>query len=259
MPKARREAHRFGPAQSGRGELWLPDGVAAKHLPTVVLLHGGFWRPAYTKVLMRPLARALAGAGFAAWNVEYRRLGQLGGGGGWPATFSDVASSLSAVERLPSADPERVVVLGHSAGGLLAFWLAAGAPWPEGEPVPDLPVRAHGVVGLAPVLDLAAAATSGAGQGHVRRLLGGSPEERRGRYRVLSPVELLPLGVPQRIIHGGSDRLVPVHESQRYVDLASAEEDVRLDVLPGVGHRGLLLPRPRVLGPILRALGELTG
>ena len=92
----------------------------------VVLLHGGFWRAQRTLELMRPLAADLAGRGFAAWNLEYRRVGQPGGG--WPGTCEDVAAGLDHLARLAGREPldlDRLVVAGHSAGGHLALWSAA--------------------------------------------------------------------------------------------------------------------------------------
>src|SRR5262245_61264123 len=102
----------------------MPDG-ATEPLPVVVLLHGGFWRGRYGKVLMRPLARAVVANGWAAWNVEYRRVGRLGGGGGWPDTLTDVAAAVDALAAQPGVDLDRVASCGHSAGGHLALWLGA--------------------------------------------------------------------------------------------------------------------------------------
>ena len=94
---------------------------------------------------MTPLARDLAARGFAAWNIEYRRVGQEGGG--WPGTLEDVAAAADAVPGLDGVDPSRVVTVGHSAGGHLALWLAArhriaaGAPGAEPRLRPFAPSR----------------------------------------------------------------------------------------------------------------------
>ena len=152
-----------------------------------VVVHGGFWRQAYGLELGRPLAADLAAAGWAAWNIEYRR---VGGGGGWPATFDDVAAGLDAL-----AGPgqhaaggrlalDRVVAVGHSAGGQLAAWLAA-RPAPAGRRarVRHPQVRLRGVVSQAGVLDLVDASANGVGRGAVEDLLGGRPDAVPGALR----------------------------------------------------------------------------
>ena len=99
-----------------------------------MLLHGGYWQPQYGKLVCRPLARDLARRGYAAWNLEYRRLGTgRGGGGGWPMTFADVADGIDLLADLPAPlDLSRVTVVGHSAGGQLALWAAARPSLPAG-------------------------------------------------------------------------------------------------------------------------------
>jgi len=119
--------HRYGAEPAQFGELWLPDGAPAG---TVVVIHGGFWRARYDLSLGRPLAADLAARGYAAWNLEYRR---ALAGGGWPATFEDVAAGIDLLATLP-VDSSRVVAVGHSAGGHLAAWAAGRAKLPPGAP-----------------------------------------------------------------------------------------------------------------------------
>ncbi len=132
----------YGDGEDQVGDLWVPDGPAP--WPVAVLLHGGYWRARWGRDLMDGLAADLAARGFAAWNLEYRR---VGAGGGWPATFDDVAAGLDAVADLDGVDPGRVAVVGHSAGGHLALWLAsrtrASAPgsWSRWRPWPTCPSR----------------------------------------------------------------------------------------------------------------------
>ena len=121
----------YGPQPAQFGELHLPERPAGRRIGVAVVLHGGFWRQAYGLELGRPLAADLAAAGVAAWNVEYRR---VGGGGGWPATFADVAAAWTA--RRPDRAP--------AAGSTWIGWSPSGTPpagtsppgWPPG---PDFP------------------------------------------------------------------------------------------------------------------------
>lgn len=206
----------------------------------MALIHGGFWRARYTKALMRALAAAVVGQGWAAWNVEYRRVGPGGGGGGWPTTFDDVAAAVRRLSSMGGIDAGRVATCGHSAGGQLALWVA-------GEPEVEL----CAAVSLAGVLDMHAAARSRVGARAVQALLGGAPDEVPERYLRASPLARLPLGVPQLVVHGTGDTVVPPDMSERYVAAAAvAGDDVRGVALPGVGHRGVIARR----GPACRAV-----
>jgi acetyl esterase/lipase len=166
----------YGPGADRFGELWRPAGDGP--WPVVVLLHGGFWRAQRTLELMRPLAADLAGRGFAAWNLEYRRVGQPGGG--WPGTCEDVAAGLDHLARLAGREPldlDRLVVAGHSAGGHLALWSASRAGLPAGAPGAGPLVAPRLVVSLAGVCDLHAGAAGGIGEGAVAEFLGASPDQ----------------------------------------------------------------------------------
>jgi dipeptidyl aminopeptidase/acylaminoacyl peptidase len=201
-----------------------------------VVLHGGFWRAQYGRKLMRPLCEDLRGRGWAAWNLEYRRLGVLSGGG-WPNTLIDVARGIDHLADLPASralDLDRVVAIGHSAGGHLAAWAASRT-----EPR----VRVCGAVVQAGVVDLRLAWERRLSKGVVRRFIGGTPEERPERYASASPAEHLPLGVPLLLTHGALDDTVPVEMSRRFAESARAEGDeVDLVELPAEGHFGHIDP-----------------
>jgi acetyl esterase/lipase len=214
-------------------DLTVPDGASpAAGWPTVVLIHGGFWREPYRRDLMTPLADDLAARGVAAWNVEYRR---VGGAGGWPTTLTDTAAAvdhLAVVARDGPLDLARVAVAGHSAGGQLALWCASRARLPAGAPGADPAVGFRLVVGQAPVADLLAG--EHLGDGAVGDLLGGGPAEVPERYAVADPAQLVGHGVPVLLVHGDGDDTVPTDQSQRYADAATvAGDDVELVVLPG--------------------------
>jgi acetyl esterase/lipase len=222
----RRRLHRYGAGASQVGELFEPE--AGTPGGVAVVLHGGFWRDRYDRRLMDALCSDLAARGWTTWNLEYRRLGS---GGGWPATFDDVAAGIA---RLAGRD---AVAIGHSAGGHLALWAAA-----EGL------VRA--AVGQAAVTDLREAHRLALSGGVVGDLLGDAPP-----YADASPSERLPLGVPQLLVHGEDDAIVPVSMSREYERAArAAGDDVELVALPGVGHFEHLDPASEAWRAVLRWL-----
>jgi acetyl esterase/lipase len=224
-----RRVHRYGDHPSQLGELFLPARADAARV--AVVLHGGFWRDRYDRSLMDGLCKDLAGAGWAAWNLEYRR---LGGGGGWPGTFDDVAAGIDHLDRLVR-DLSVVVTIGHSAGGHLALWAAARAQ-PR--------VRVTHAVAQAGVVDLVEAARLGLSGGVAEDLLRGSVAEVPERYEHASPSARLPLGVPQLLVHGGRDEIVPVAMSRAYARRAAAAGDrIELIVHEELGHFEHLDPR----------------
>ncbi len=231
LPPARQIAYGTHPDQAGN--LHLPVGEGP--WPVVVLLHGGFWRWGWDRTLMTPLARDLAARGIAAWNVEYRRVGQEGGG--WPGTLADVAAAVDALAGIDPVDTSRVVTVGHSAGGHLALWLASRHRLPAGVPGAAPAVRPRAAVSQAGVADLARGAEDELGDGACVELLGGGPGEVPDRYAAASPAALLPLGISVVLVHGGHDEIVPPEQSRAYAEAArTAGDDVALVELADADH-----------------------
>lgn len=237
-----REHHPYGRARSQVGELYLPQGDGPH--PVAVVLHGGFWRAQYGLHLTRPLCDDLASRGWAAWNVEFRRIGRLSGGG-WPKTLDDVAAAVDHLADIPrvSLDLGRVIAIGHSSGGQLAAWLATRT-------AARVPVTA--VVAQAGVLDLRLASELRLSRGVVHRLLGGTPQSVPERYAAASPIQRVPLGVPILLIHGERDDTVPPVMSEEFAGAArAAGDDVELVLVPGQGHFGHIDPRSPLWAPVV--------
>ena len=233
---ARPPRHAYGPHPAQAADLHVPRGAGP--FPVAVLIHGGFWQTRYAKLIMRPLAGDLVARGWAAWNLEYRRLGR-GGGGGWPATFDDVAAGIDALAGLddPRLDLSRVAGVGHSAGGQLALWAAARPDLPPEAPGADPVVRLSHVVALTPVASLPAAGRFG------HALMGGTPEQVPDRYAQADPMQRIPLAIPVLLVHPIDDATVPVRQAQRYAERArAAGGDVRLVEPEYGGHKAPIDP-----------------
>jgi len=260
MPVVRPKKIQYGPHRSNVGDLWLPVDRGDK-VPVVVLIHGGFWRTVYTKRLMNALAKDVARRGWAAWNIEYRRVGPLGGGGGWPNTLSDVAAAIDHLITLDrSLDPTNVVTCGHSAGGQLALWAAGRGGLPEGSPGADIAVAVRGAVSLSGVVDLEEADRIGLGADATARFLAGHWEEEKERYRCSSPMALLPLGVPQALIHAGNDRVVPSSMSEDYqIRATELGDSARYRLVDGISHRELIDPTKEGWTTAVSELAHLIG
>jgi acetyl esterase/lipase len=216
----------YGDDPSQFAELSWPDGASGP-VGVVVLVHGGFWQAAYGLEYAQPLAPSLLERGWATLVIEYRRVGD---GGGYPATLDDVAAAVDLLAGAPppdgvSVDHDRVVAVGHSAGGHLAAWLATRGGQDAGNPGADPAVPVTAVVSQAGVLDLAAAAADGLGGEAVQSLLGGEPDEVPAAYAVADPTARVPLGVPVLCVHGTDDTLVPISQSETFAQVAGAAGD----------------------------------
>lgn len=226
------------------GDLRMPAG-SGPH-PVAIVIHGGFWRAKYGLTYAGHMAAALTAAGIATWNVEYRRIGNPGGG--WPGTFLDAASGADYVRELARRYPlnlEKVISIGHSAGGHLAVWLAARRRMPQGDALATAdPIKLRCAVSLAGVVDLRRAWELKLGDNAVDVLMGGPPAKLAERYRTASPIELVPLGLKVRLLHGTEDAIVPIEISNAYQKAASrAGDDARLVVLGGADHFAVVDPR----------------
>ena len=232
-------------------ELFLPEKPEP---PVICLVHGGFWRTPWGREQMNPLAFDLQQRSFAVWNLGYRRIGEPGGG--WPGTFHDIATGIDALAGLVddgvALDLQRVIVAGHSAGGHLALWSTA----------PGNTQRVHpfAAAGLAPVTDLGRCYAHVSEPEVIAQLMGGAPDEHEQRYLLASPLSLLPLGLPQLIIHGSEDNEVPLQWSRDYVERARAEgDDARLSVITGMDHMACLDPASQAHTVLCNWLAGLTG
>jgi acetyl esterase/lipase len=240
-PPTRTEPYGDDPAQVY--DVRLPPGVV-DHRVTVVVVHGGFWRPGYDREHAGRQAQAFADAGHPTAVVEYRRAGMPGGG--WPGTAQDVAAAVTAVRRDPDLGGSPTVLVGHSAGGQLVAW-AAAQPWAHG---------LRGVVSLAGVLDLAHGHSEGVGHGAIGTYLGGGPDEVPDAYAAADPAGLAP-GIPVLALHARDDDEVPFALSERY---AAAHHGplVRLTAVPDGGHYGLIDPEHPAFGQVLAAVQVLA-
>lgn len=236
-------------------DLWLPEG-SGPH-PVAVVIHGGFWRAEYSRDLMDEVSADLARRGWAAWNIEYRRVGS---GGGWPQTFEDVAAAVDYLKTLAgsrSLDLGRVVTIGHSAGGHLALWAASRHRIAAGEPGADPAVRPRMAVGQAAVSNLAEAARARVGGTAVPSLLGGMPDAVGERYATASPAELLPTGVALLLVHGRDDDLVPLSQSEGYAAAARGSGDsVDFEIRDG-GHFEHLDPDSEMWAAAVSGIGRI--
>jgi acetyl esterase/lipase len=192
--------------------------------PLVVMIHGGFWRQRRSLTYAGHLCIALGEAGFATANIEYRRTGEQGGG--WPGTFADVNSAIRLARARAAefgGDPERTILLGHSAGGHLALLAAAE--------LPDL----LGAISLAGVVNLRRAWELRLGDDVVTEFMGGTPSVIPDAYRAADPLNHAP-ACPVVLIHGTADDIVP-HELSR-----DFPEPKRYVELPGADHFALIDP-----------------
>lgn len=246
------------------GDLRLPKGRGP--FPVAVVIHGGGWASSANLHYMASTAAELTCAGIATWNIEYRRVGS---GGEWPNLFMDVAAATDFLRELALKYPldlSRVISIGQSAGGHLALWLAARHRLPSSaELFTANPLPIVGAISQDGVPDLFAFQTAVpvpyvarfqqlfGGDCLFPALNGGSPAQIVQRMQEASPEALLPLGVPQVLVHGDQDPSVPFFLIPEYVAEAQAKGDqVQLFVVKGGFHFNSSDPADPQAGPAVR-------
>jgi len=252
----------YGSEPSQYGELRVPPGPGPH--PVAILVHGGCFKADYATLQdLAPMGDALKDMGIASWSIEYRRLGERGGG--WPGTYLDAGQAVDYLRLLAdqyALDLGRVVVVGHSAGGHLAMWIAGRARVPGSTDLhvaAPLPVR--GVLDLAGPVDLTANIAGYEGLCYdtvITDLVGGTPAVVPERYAQASAISLLPFGIPQVLVIGEYEEFVPQPLAEAYVHAATqAGDPVKLIVIPNVGHFEIASPHAVTWPPVASAIRSL--
>jgi acetyl esterase/lipase len=219
--------------------------------PLAINIHGGFWRAKYSLDHAGHLCAALTAKGVATANLEYRRVGNPDGA--WPNTFADIRNAYQFLRqnaREHSIDAQKILVMGHSAGGQLALCLAAHEP------------TVTRVVSLAGVVDLQRAYQVHLSNDAVVEFLRGTPAEIPDHYREADPMQLSIAQARQWLIHGSADDVVPPAFSRDYViakqkRTGKEKEDVHLLELSAANHFDLIDPRSSPWKPIEQTVVQL--
>jgi acetyl esterase/lipase len=242
------------------GDLWIPQTRSPSLLPLVVFYHGGWWKSEYDLGYAGYLCAALKKEGIASWSVEYRRVGETGGG--WPGTFQDAAAGFDFVATLARSYPldlSRVITMGHSAGGHLAFWVAGrhhiDARSEIYQPRPQIPLRGAislaGAVDLRLTIDLSGYSTFAHDKDEVYDLMGGRPQDLPDRYKAGNPGDLLPFQVPQLLIQGPADDQIPPELPARWVEMSRRLGDsATVNIIPAADHLDVVDPDSRAWGAV---------
>jgi acetyl esterase/lipase len=214
--------------------------------PAAICIHGGYWRARYDLEYLGHPCAALTAKGITTANLEYRRVGNTGGG--WPGTFSDIRAAYQFVIQNASRygiDVKRVIAIGHSAGGQLALCLAAHEP------------GLKAAVSLAGVVDLQRAYDLHLSNDAVVEFLGGTPKEVPDHYREADPMKLA-IKARQWLVHGMEDDVVPPELSREYVK-AKSKENAKLAMVEKAGHFEIVDPRAKAWAEVEKIATEAAG
>jgi len=268
----------YGPEPTSVGELTIPS-TGARPFPVVVLLHGGCWISKRSGIAdMRPMAAMLATHGIASWNMEYRRVGHEGGG--WPGTYRDLSAGTEYLRELAKSYPldlAHVVVAGHSSGGYFGAWLAGRAHLPPASPIAARsPLKLAGLVLLDTFLDprvIDSHGTDGSlfcGEPVLPGLVGGDPSAVPDQLRQVSPLTLLPYGIPQEYVVSSlrypvkQDR--PLAEGRTTLEVADypalarkAGDTVAVHIVPDADHFDFVKAGTPAWTAVEAALVRITG
>ncbi|MGI2056623.1 alpha/beta hydrolase family protein [Shewanella baltica] len=217
----------------------------AQHTPVVIVVHGGYWKDNHSleTYATRAIVDYLQSFEVAIWNIEYRRMNTEGENSNapWPATFKDVADAIDYLRDIKyseSLDLGRVLIIGHSAGGHLATWVASRERIAaHSELYHNDPLKIQRVVSIAGILDLASVNDVDQPE-QIYRLMGGTPHSHPERYLACNPSRLYPPKIALTVVHGQRDTCVKVSQVRQFAEQTQAR--VRQIILPTADHFSML-------------------
>ena len=238
----------YGPAKSQFGDLYLPKDVKGP-VPVVIMVHGGCWQVEVPAEAISGVAADLATHGVAVWSIEYRRIGEPGGG--YPNMYTDVGMAfdkLRDVAKTHNLDLTNVIAVGHSAGAHLATWAAARNRLPAGQPWRGAdPLKVKTVVMLNGLADLehnvGLLPLSCGEDTTLVKVVGEKTAARPDVFADTSPNKWLPLGFRTVAIMGEYDSIVPPYVGLWWHKFASkAGDSVDLVTIKDGGHFDAVTP-----------------
>ncbi|MEM1123714.1 MAG: alpha/beta hydrolase [Bacteroidota bacterium] len=249
----------YGDEELQFGELRTP--LSNDTFPLVIFIHGGCWLSDYGLDYLSAASGDLVKEGYAVWTPEYRRVGDEGGG--YPNTFKDVQASINYARTLADIYPldlEKVVIMGHSAGGHLALWLATQQNLSKSSRLYDeKPLPVKGILSLAGITDLKAYdAVGNSCSSAVSKLLKANQAGLDARFYKCSPINLLPSNIPMTLIQGAQDTIVSTEQGNAFAAQAQKEGDqVKVLTVEKAGHFDMVSPHSAAWGVIKVELDKL--
>ncbi|RRJ97089.1 alpha/beta hydrolase [Opitutaceae bacterium TAV4] len=251
----------FGEGRSEKMDAWLPPERSQKPVPAVLLIHGGGWEVGdKADPRERNIAGTLAANGYAVFSINYLlakkttnpETGKAERTKMWPQCFYDCKSALRylrANASLYGIDPNRIAVMGGSAGGHLALLVGVTArvnTLNQGGLYSAESNEVSCIIDLYGIHDLR--------QFGRWMFLGDTPQETERNLTVASPVTYFGTDAipPVLVIHGSADKTVPVSVSHDLVSRLRAKNcKVEYVEVEGAGHSFHLQPAQMDLRPVV--------
>lgn len=246
----------LGPNRKEKADLYRPlDHDKTKPLPAIIVIHGGGFNDG-DKARGRELniAENLTLKGYVCLSINYK-LRRTQGQVTWPQSVHDAKAAVRFLRKEAvtlGVDPEKVGVIGCSAGCNLAMMLATTGPADgfdavPGEPYQDVSARVACAVGFYGAVDLI--------NYHDMKMFAKTRAEAPELYRKGSPITYLDAkDAPMLLVHGTADTTVPLSQSESFLRVAKEKgATCALEVIPEAPHTFDLQPKQRDLRPLVTA------